>query len=70
MFLTLPLLVCVHPDLLVYNLRPQIVQSTERDIHRMVLAKCEVGVEVPNMSAGRESTAVALNFRTVVVFRY
>ena len=66
-----PFPVCVHPDLLLYNPRPKIVKTTDGDIQRLVLAKCEVGVEVPNItSGGRDSTAVALNCRTVVVFRY
>jgi hypothetical protein len=34
----------------------------------MVLVKCEVGVEVPDMSGGRESTAIALNCGTVSYF--
>jgi endo-1,4-beta-mannosidase len=69
MFLTtLPLLVCLQSDILIYNLGPKIVKNTDGDTHRMVLAKCEVGVEVPNMSGGLESIAVVLNFQTVSYF--
>jgi len=69
MFLTLSPLVWVHPDLLIYNFKPKTVKSTDGGIHRLVLAKCEVEVEVPNItSGGRDITAVALNCRTVVMF--
>jgi len=68
MFVTVPLLVCVNPDLLVYNPRPEIVKSTDLDIQRLVLAKCEVGVKVPSItSGGRDSTVVALNCRISIL---